>query len=170
MLIMPVKPFKPLLNGFDNMDRTLIDNLDREALIKLADAYEAFARKARAKATELAENEASSIENFRRLNSFKKIGLQMAELLNQYEKSHVEKILAKRYDCPPETVAHYYKQFLRANDAAAIRARHLMVTRLAVRGFGNRDISKRTGLHEVSVSRILRPILRPGSQKRKKGA
>lgn len=167
---MPVKPFKPLLNGFDNMDRKIIDNLDREALIIVAEAYEKFARKARAKAAELADREANLIDIRSRLNNLMNVGFELSELLNQYERTHAEKILAKRHDCPPETIAHYYKLFLRTNDAATVRARHLMVTRLAVRGFGNREISKRTGLHEVSISRILRPVLRPGSQKRKKGA
>ncbi|AUG55734.1 hypothetical protein [Thalassospira marina] len=152
------------------MDRKLLDHLDKDALIKLADAYEDFARKARAKAEEIAERESNLINISARLNSLKAIGYEMSEMLNQYEQKQVEKILSNRHSCPPETVAHYYKMFLKANDAATVRARHLMVTKLAARGFNNRQIAKRTGLHEVSVSRILRPILRPGHLKQKKEA
>ncbi len=161
MLNPSVKGFTLPLDRVKHMDTILLDQLDPKSLLSLARAYEEFAKKARSRAAEIELREQSLIDINHRLKNLHGIGPDMADLLNQYEYKYVQKKLANHYKTPPETIDYYWKKYLRRRDAAAIDRRKRLVASLARRGLTNREISQRTGLHEVSVCRILKPILRP---------
>lgn len=161
MLNPSVKPYKRPLNRETHMDTTLLERLDADSLLAMAKAYEDFAKKARARACELQLRQNSLIDINHKLKSLHGIGPDMAELLNQKEYKYVQKKLCAHYKCPPETIDFYWKKYLRQRDAAAIDRRKRLVAALARRGLTNREIAARTKLHEVSISRILKPILRP---------
>jgi hypothetical protein len=161
MLNPSVKVYKRPLNRETHMDTTLLDRLDADSLLEMAKAYEEFARKARARATELRLRQESLIDINHKLRSLNSIGPVMADLLNQNEYRYVQKKLCAHYKVPPETIDYYWKKYLRRRDATAIDRRKRLVASLARRGLTNREIAARTQLHEVSISRILKPILRP---------
>ena len=161
MLNPSVKLYKGPLNRQTHMDTTLLERLDADSLLAMAKAYEDFAKKARARACELRLRQESLIDINHKLKSLNSIGPHMAELLNQKEYKYVQKKLCSHYKCPPETIDFYWKRYLRQRDAAAIDRRKRLVAALARRGLTNREIAARTKLHEVSISRILKPILRP---------
>lgn len=168
MLNHSANTFHPELNRVEHMDTIILDNLDHKSLLTLAKAYEDFAKKARTKAREAEDRETRRRTIQRQLNSFKTIGPLMAEMLNQYEYDTSKKTLAKKLNCPPETIDHYWKKHMRARDAAAKHARNTLVARLAGRGYTNRQIARRIGLHEVTICRILAPILRPNKKRPEK--
>ncbi|WP_417842166.1 hypothetical protein [Terasakiella sp.] len=143
------------------MDTVLLDQLDPKSLLNLARAYEEFAKKARSRAAEIELREQRLIDINHKLKSLHGIGPEMAELLNQCEYVYAQKKMAKHYKTPPETIDHYWKKYLRRRDAAAIDRRKRLIASLARRGLTNRQIAQRTGMHEVSICRILKPILRP---------
>lgn len=161
MLNPSVKPYKRPLNRETHMDTTLLERLDPNALDALAKVYEDFARKARARAAEIRLRDQDLIDINHKLRSLHGIGPEMASQLNHNEYRYVQKKLCTHYKVPPETIDYYWKKYLRQRDAAAIDRRKRLVAALARRGLTNRDIAARTKLHEVSISRILKPILRP---------
>lgn len=137
--------------------------LDAPALRVVAAHFEARARILRARAAELeiiANNEQIGRELVAR-------AYQSHELVSSYLCSGMtldQAILAasSASGFPLETIRHHWQRFLRDADHKATQARHHLVMRFAGRGWSNEEIARKTGLHPVSISRIIGKRLRQG--------
>jgi len=135
---------------------TLLASLDAKALDDLASAHADFARRAKARAAEL-----RALEDMRKIAATAHFSLiQCPLMLIEYLDSGMDlaracERLARELGVPVETVAHHWRRWMRSKAEADVRARDLWVMRYAARGWRNDAIAQRTGLHPVSVSRIV---------------
>jgi len=133
-----------------------LTTFDARSLLALAAAYEKLAGDCRARALDLESIEHAAAEGRRRVQeAFSSPSVVATYLAGGMPLLAALSATARAAGLPVDTVAHHWRAFLRARQRDAVLQRDALVMRLAAEGRSNDDISTRTGLHPVSVSRIV---------------
>lgn len=141
---------------------TLIVTLPEDVLHRLAAAHDEIAAKCRRRAAFLLACRENETRARLHLANLATLPDQVAERLRSgADLDTAAAAVASLCAVPVQTVRLYWRHWCRSHSAATVAARHALVYHLYSRGLSNVQIADKTGLHRVSVSRILRQ--RPGA-------
>ncbi len=138
----------------------LLADLPRDALRPVARFFAELARVAGSHATahEIAMRRRRKVAG--ELKSLSNLGAVVAILMSEGHSFDDVSRLLEREGVPPETTLHYWKEHRRIQERIARAQRDREIMRLAARGWTNKQIALRFGLHEKSISRIVQRVLR----------
>lgn len=140
----------------------LIVTLPVDVLHRLAAAHDAIAAQCRRRAAFLLSGLLQETRAKAHLDYLATLPDQVAERIRSgADLDTAAAAVASLCAVPVQTVRLYWRHWCRSHSAATVGARHALVYHLYSRGLSNVQIANKTGLHRVSVSRILRQ--RPGA-------
>ncbi len=138
----------------------LMADLPRDALRPVARFFAELARVAGSRATahEIALRRQREVSA--RLKNLQSLGAVVAVLMAEGHSFDTISRTLEREGIPPETTLHYWKEHQRVQKRIERARRDRTIMRLAARGWTNKQIALRVGLHEKSVSRIIQRLLK----------
>ena len=149
----------PHLDGHPDPDAHwsfLVSGLDASALRRFARYYRNMARLADTRAATLDTWAAQQQEAEERTATLRTIPQIMERYIAAGLSIEAAAATHKAMGCDSiEIVWHHWRAFLKTQQATERARRSALITALASQGVTNREIAKRTGMHEVSICRIL---------------
>lgn len=140
----------------EKIDETLAD-LNHEALYRLAEYHDKQATLCRARAYKLQHRAAQSVKIDAQLEFYKTLPRTVARYLKQgHDIDRAIALAAAHTDTPEATVKSWWKKFITNREKTAVQQRNALAYEMSCLGVSNVAIGQRLGLHEVTVSRVLK--------------